>query len=762
MSYSLIIVESPAKCKKIESFLGSKFKCKASIGHFRLLNSLDQIDMEKMTAKYLVSPDKKKNLSDLKKCISDASEVILATDNDREGEAIGWHICDYFKLPITKTKRILFQEITKPAIIEALNNPTLLNMNLVKAQQTRQILDLLVGYKISPTLWKSISAQYEKHLSAGRCQTPALRIIYENELENEKKACQVSHSIKGWFTSKNIQFQLDKTWSQDEEGNLQEFYKSSIEYTFTISIGKSKLLVQNPPLPFDTSTLQQASSNELHYSPKNTMKYAQELYENGYITYMRTDQKKFSQEFLLEISKHITSTYGDEYLSKNLENIKLVVDKKDEAHEAIRPISVLVDKIDGELTAQAKKLYQLIRNRTLESCMDKSKINYIVCEIPTKEGYTFKNRSEKFSFMGWRIVKSKDDSLSIENYNYLSSLKNGSEVVLNKLLSEITMKDGQHHITEAQLVSLLEKKGIGRPSTFSSLVDKIQEREYVKKEDILGKEVEINQFTLENKKIKKVVVKKKLGGEKNKLIITPVGRKVIEFLVSNFDDLFYYDFTKKMEDDLDKISKGNLDSKNMCLEINDNLQNKLQNSKFSKEEDKLDDNHKIIMGKYGPVIKKTIGDKVSFINIPKEINVEDLKSGKIQISDLDALNKKDFVLSENGQSISIKYGKYGYYAVKGQEKISLKDWTEENINAITFADIIKQKEEKKEGGNYNKFITNDLSIRKSKYGYYLYCKTKAMNKPAFYKVDTFQGDISVAEVEEVKQWIRETYSNLKL
>jgi len=762
MSYSLIIVESPAKCKKIESFLGPKFKCKASIGHFRLLNSLEQIDMEKMTAKYVVSSDKKKNLAELKKCINDSNEVILATDNDREGEAIGWHICDYFKLPVAKTKRILFQEITKPAIIEALNNPTFLNMNLVKAQQTRQILDLLVGYKISPTLWKSISAQYEKNLSAGRCQTPALRIIYENELENEKKACQVNHSIKGWFTGKSIQFQLDKTWTQDEETNLEEFYQTCIGSIFKITIGKPKLLVQNAPLPFDTSTLQQAASNELHYSPKNTMKYAQELYENGYITYMRTDQKKYSQEFIIEISKHIDSEYGEEFLSKNLENIKLVVDKKDEAHEAVRPISILVDKIDAEITPQAKKLYQLIRNRTLESCMDKSKIQYIVCEIPTKEGYLFKNRSEKFIFLGWRIVKSKEDTLSLENYNYLSNIKNGSEVVLNKLLSEITMKDGQHHITEAQLVSLLEKKGIGRPSTYSSLVDKIQERAYVKKEDISGKEVEVKQFKMENKKIQISRVKKKLGGEKNKLIITPIGRKVIEFLISNFDDLFYYEFTKKMEDDLDKISKGNLDGKKMCFEINANLQNKLQDSQFSKEEDKLDDYHKIIMGKYGHVIKKTIGDKVSFINIPKEINVEDLKSGKIQITDLDGYNKKDFVLTENGETITIKNGKYGYYAIKGQEKISLKDWTDENINSITLADIIKQKEEKKETGSFNKFITNDLSIRKSKYGYYLYYKSKVMNKPAFYKVDTFSGDISIAEVEQIKNWIGETYSNLQV
>ena len=311
MTYSLLIVESPAKCKKIESFLGPKFKCRASIGHFRLLNSLDQIDLSNMSVSYKVSPDKKKNLTDLKKLISESSEVILATDNDREGEAIAWHICDYFKLAVTKTKRILFQEITKSAIMEALNNPSKINMDLVKAQQTRQILDLLVGYKVSPILWKYISAQYEKNLSAGRCQTPALRIIYENLLDNQNKVAKLLYVIKGLFTDKNIIFTLDKTWSESDQNEIEPFYKNCIDYPFTILVNKPKILIQNPPLPFDTSTLQQTSSNELHYSPKQTMKYAQELYENGYITYMRTDQKKYAKEFLDVAIKYIGTNYGN-------------------------------------------------------------------------------------------------------------------------------------------------------------------------------------------------------------------------------------------------------------------------------------------------------------------------------------------------------------------------------------------------------------------------------------------------------------------
>ena len=220
MSFTLLIVESPAKCKKIESFLGNKFKCMASYGHFREVNNLEQINIDEMTIKYEVCKEKKKNLSELKKHISIAKEVILATDNDREGEAIAWHLCDYFKLPVKTTKRILFQEITRSAIIEALNNATFIDMDLVKAQQTRQILDLFVGFKISPILWKSISTRYEKHLSAGRCQTPALRLIYDNFQNNESKSAQLVHTIKGNFGSNNIVFTLNKGWQNNEESEI--------------------------------------------------------------------------------------------------------------------------------------------------------------------------------------------------------------------------------------------------------------------------------------------------------------------------------------------------------------------------------------------------------------------------------------------------------------------------------------------------------------------------------------------------------------
>lgn len=759
MTYSLLIVESPAKCKKIETFLGPKFKCRASIGHFRLLNSLDQIDLSNMNVSYKVAPDKKKNLSDLKKLITESNEVILATDNDREGEAIAWHICDYFKLPVTKTKRILFQEITKSAIMEALNNPSKINIDLVKAQQTRQILDLLVGYKISPILWKYISAQYEKNLSAGRCQSPALRIIYENLLENQNKVAKLLYVIKGIFTDKNIIFTLDKNWSESDEQEIESFYKKCINYEFTIMVNKPKILIQNAPLPFDTSTLQQTASNELHYSPKQTMKYAQELYENGYITYMRTDVKKYAKEFLDNAVKYIESNFGKEYISSSIEKLTNVSDKKEEAHEAIRPIKLETLDLDSERSPQAKKLYYLIHCRTLESCMEKSKINFINAEIKTEEGYRFKNRSEQIKFLGWRIVRCKEDKLTSENYQYLINLKENSPVLLKNLYSDISIKDGGSHVSEAQLVSLLEKKGIGRPSTFSSLVDKIQEREYVKKQDVKAKEIKINEFVMENKKISINKINKKVGGEKNKLMITIIGQKVIEFLILHFNELFYYDFTKKMEDDLDSVSKGKMTKNDMCNTINEKLSS-LIDQKFNKQDEEIDEHHKIVMGKHGAVIKKTENGKTSFIGIPTGTNIDDIKSGKILISQLDI--KSDFSITNGIESALIKKGKYGYYAVKGEKKISLKEWTDENINNLKWEDLNVTIEQKSTTESFNRFITQDLSIRKSKFGFYLFHKTKVMKKPQFYKTNSFKGDISIADLEEVKNWIRETYTNLQI
>ena len=316
MSYTLVIVESPAKCQKIENYLGPGYKCIASFGHLQELRSLKDIDISNnFIPNFTAIDSKQKQINKIKQCLIHTKEVILATDDDREGEAISWHICKLFNLSTETTKRIIFHEITKPAINKAIKNPTTLNMNIVNAQFGRQILDLLVGFKISPILWEQISRT--KNLSAGRCQTPALRLVYENQQDIDNSPGTKSYNTTGYFTDKNIPFILNYNYNNEE--SMISFLEDSTEHNHTLICDKAKDSIRKAPTPFTTSTLQQTSSNELHISPKDTMQICQKLYEGGYITYMRTDSKIYSKDFVNSTMKYIESNYGNEYINKNIE-----------------------------------------------------------------------------------------------------------------------------------------------------------------------------------------------------------------------------------------------------------------------------------------------------------------------------------------------------------------------------------------------------------------------------------------------------------
>jgi DNA topoisomerase-1 len=735
----------------------------ASYGHFRELNKLENINIETMEIKFDVINSKKRILSGLKNKISLASEVILATDNDREGEAIAWHICDYFKLSILKTKRILFQEISRTAILNALKESTFINMELVRAQQTRQILDLLVGFQISPLLWESLSYKHEKKLSAGRCQTPTLRLIFDNYLENENKNSNIVYHIKGSFGSKSSVFTLDKIWNLEYLNKIEIFYKNCANSQFKIIKNKAKILLQCPPQPLITSTLQQISSNELHYSPKTTMKCAQELYENGHITYMRTDKMKYSKEFISKIKVFIENKFGKEYLGLGMDELSINLKKKEEAHEAIRPIDIDNDLSENnEISNDAKKIYKIIKQRTIESCMGKSKIEYLNLEIPTEEEFVFKLRVEKNIFLGWRIVKTSPEENSQEIYDFYNSINNNSIIHLNELFSEIHLNEGSQHFTEAQLVKQLEKKGIGRPSTYSSLIDKIQERGYVEKKNILGKQFEFTNIKLINNDIIKKIEIKELGNEKNKLVITLIGKLVIEFLINNYNELFYYDFTKEMENKLDLITKGQISNIDVCKDLNKCILELIGNSNYNykKEKMKIDEEHEIILGKYGHVIKKTLDRKISFIEIPKQIEIDNILNGTISINQLNTTKVEEFSIDTKYGIISIKKGRFGYYGIYKNEKISLKEWNEKTIHGISneyIEKIIQENNNKIK----NRILTNELSIRESKHGKYIYYKTDNMKKPQFLKLNKFSGDIENVSNEELVNWIQKTY-NLKL
>ena len=560
MSYKCVIVESPAKCKKIESYLGAGYKCIASYGHLRQLKQLTDIDVEHEfapTYTIIEEPMKLKQIERLKESISNASEVILATDDDREGEAIAWHLCMVFDLPHS-TKRIVFHEITKESLLNAIENPRVIDMKLVHAQQARQILDLLVGYTITPVLWDCISKNHKDSLSAGRCQTPALRLVYDNYMVNKNQVEKRIYKTVGYFTNKNIPFDLSVAF--ESEDSLTNFLENTVDFEHIYTVSKPKESKASPPDPLTTSSLQQLASNELHMSPKETMKRAQELYETGLITYMRTDSKKYCKEFIESSKNYILQSYNDvKYINENIDLMSGSSNKKvtiQEAHEAIRPVDIRVkmETIKDNLDAKTQRLYHLIWKITLQSCMSSSVSYYITADISAFQNTSFKTRSDQLLFPGWKIVEKKYEETNA-NYAYLLNLKPNIVLAYKKIDSTVHIKDSKSHYTEARLVQLLEEKGIGRPSTFSTLIDKIQERGYVSKENIKGTVVSCNEYALEENEITETTVLREFGSEKNKLVIQPLGILVIELLIQHFNSLFQYDYTKTMEDELDQFRK---------------------------------------------------------------------------------------------------------------------------------------------------------------------------------------------------------------
>ena len=673
---TLLIVESPAKCKKIESYLGSGYKCAASFGHIREFDGgLNAVDISnKFEPSFKIMKEKMKYVLNLKKLIKNAKEVILATDDDREGEAIAWHLCKVFKLPIKTTKRIIFHEVTKDAIIKAVKNPTIVDMGMVNAQQSRQILDILVGFMISPVLWKNISRNTKTGLSAGRCQTPALRIIYENQKEIDDNPGKKVYNTIGNFTEKNIEFKLNKQYETEDQ--IVEFLENSVEFKHKYSVSKSKIVVKTPPSPFTTSILQQKASNELNFSPKQTMKVAQTLYENGFITYMRTDSKTYSKEFIKKSKDFIKERYGKEFINPKIDSLSSKAsdleesrenidteknedksvkkggkktksktgkkikkagkkgkktDKKDantaqEAHEAVRPTKIHVEELPDTMDSRARRLYNLIRRNTLESCMSNAEYNSITASITAPEKKVYKHITELVKFPGWKIVGGYEKDNLI--YTFLQDFK-GKTIDYKKIYAKLTLKDLKTHYTEARLVQQLEKLGIGRPSTFSNIISKIQDRTYVKKDKIEGKTHTCIDYKLIDTNLDEIEISRTFGAEKNKLIIQPIGIIVMEFLIKHFDSLFMYEYTKNMEESLDHISKGEKKREELCDECYQEitkLSNKIEPT--NRELYRFDENNVYIIAKYGPVVKCDIDGTITWKKIKKDKIIQKYKMNK--------------------------------------------------------------------------------------------------------------------------------------
>lgn len=730
----LVIVESPSKCKKIEKYLNDNdilniYEVVATMGHITELKSLKNINFEdNFNCIYDTSDSKKKQIEIIRKKIKSNDEVILALDGDREGEGIAYHVCSVFNLDVTKTKRIIFNEITEKALVKAVANPTTINMDIVRAQQARQIMDLLVGFKLSPTLWKHVSK--ENSLSAGRCQSPALKLIYDNQ--KDINCCEEIkiYNTTGYFTSKNIPFELNKKFESDKEIHL--FLKDTSTFSHVYTFTGPVKSIKKQPEPFTTSRIQQVASNELHYSPKETMKICQDLYEGGYITYMRTDSKIYSAEFIDSVKKYITTNFEERYISKNIDELsfkreakeketkKKVIktklnkdeketkgkDEKEDAHEAIRPTDIFLKELPEDLSSKERKMYKLIWTNTLESCMPPAIYNAITANITATQNTTFSYRSEQVDFAGWKIVSSKLDEDIF--YQFLKTMKPNLVVDYKKILSKVTLKNTKSHYSEARLVQLLEENGIGRPSTFSMLVDKIQEKEYVKKQDIKGKEIECKDFELDTDKIvKELMVKREFGNEKGKLVIQPLGIIVAEFLERYFGNLINYEFTKQMEDDLDKIANKEIVWYETCGKCNDKINECLTE----------------------------LGETVT--DIRPNSNVKDAIIGNYE-----------------GHAVTLKKGKFGLYVTWGENSKTLKELGNRPVESITFDEIEKFLDE---GSNNMREVSPNISIRRSKKGFYVFFKTVKMKKPQFYDLNGFKEDYKTCELDVLKSWIKEKH-----
>jgi DNA topoisomerase I len=717
---TLIIVESPSKCKKIEHYLGSAYKVVASYGHFTKLDSLDQISFDTFQIAYKV--DKTKVLKTIKEEIKKSKDVILATDDDREGEAIAWALCMFCKLDLRKTKKMVFQEITKTALLRALDNLGHVNMDRVKSQQARQILDIYLGYKVSPLLWK-----YVQHkLSAGRCQTPALRLVYENQKELENMSQGTHFIVKAQFTDKRVPFQCNTPVEKEHIDTFMESLSSSRDKTWTITTKKERQVKEKPPTILITSSLQQKAHQALRMSPKQTMKYAQELYENGFITYMRTDSACYSKDFISSLHSHIHQNYGEAYVHPHLSSLEQNKNKNkaQEAHEGIRVCDLKVEKSNVKTNA-ANTLYQFIYKHTIQCGMSDALYHETIFGIPYYDSYVFQHKDKHCTFRGWTLLNNPPSVVSFVSYlNILYESGGASSFMLHYAQAEETLAHSKYHYHEASLIQKLESLNIGRPSTYSSILSSILDKKYVNKTNVEGMMMNVAQYIYtRDEGLKKEEKEKPMQQEKNKLVITPLGKQVCEFCYEHFDEVFQYDFTEYMESSLDQIEQKQL------------IQGDLLRSYIEKVDG---------------YVQET---KTNYQNNPEKVN-------KVKDQSLHCG-------SHEGEPMYVKNGKFGYYLCLGKkDKISLKEFNafsweqkiatqeplsdEERTHVLTY--IATRTTKRNE--NICVELSSVCSIRKSKYGFYIFYQPKNKKKPQFLKYNDEKEDDEAVHQERV-QWIED-------
>lgn len=786
MPHKLIIVESPSKCKKIEGYAGKDYKCLATCGHIYSLNHIKDIDFKNnYKPHYRLIKSKKERLNDIKRFIDEYGKenVYLATDPDREGEAIAWHVCQHFNLDLFSTKRITFNEITKEAVCRSLHNPKTIDLTMVESQQARQTVDIIVGFKTCPVLWKHLGIGDRKSpISAGRCQTPCLNLVYDLHKKEQNKNLKEKYTLKATFIlDKELCFNSDLLASLCDEDYKPSIYKPLMLYIgndcrFSMSRTRCKKSICKAPIPLTTSLLQQKANQYLGMSPTVTMKTAQKLYEKGLITYMRTDSSRYSESFISQAVSFIKQRYGD-YLINNpyrLANNNSKHPSAQDGHESIRPTNIS-ENCENIKTINngEKRLYSFILQHSLQTFMKDSITEHydlqITVEQPTTSLYKaeiertllneninsfdystilFKTQLRKIDYLGWKVINNSGDAdnyCDAETYiNYKKTLNVGGD---KKCLKHSQLKTLQIHphliggatyYSEANLVKQLEEKQIGRPSTYASLVDKIQKRHYVRKMDITPKEVKLLSYCLYNMGSKKAVdVSETLLTThelKRRLVLQPLGEKVDKFCYSYFETLFNYDFTATLENKLDSIAKGETTYVDVCLLCDTMVEQCIDNIKEIDE-----------------CRSAANMDSITTEHKSKD-NAKELRLGVY-----------------DGDILYVKSGIYGYYAQHGINKYSLAKMNMIDINEFTMDKVVEFITKMKTHKEISvlREVDDKISIRKGKRGkndYIMiiqspiktskYKKVKA-NKPTFINLKSFDGDYLTCDDEKIREFISE-------
>lgn len=699
MAKNLVIVESPAKAKTIEKFLGKDFQVESSYGHIADLPSKEiGVDVENgFKPKYEVSADKKALVSKLKTLSKNADMVWLASDEDREGEAISWHLAEELKLDKKKTKRIVFHEITKSAILKAIDNPRDINYNLVNAQQARRVLDRLVGYELSPVLWKKVKGG----LSAGRVQSVSVRLIVEREREIQDFNSVGTYSITAEFTTeagKSFKAKLPKNFNTKQEA--ENFLKKNIGSSYKVADLETKPTKKSPAAPFTTSTLQQEAARKLYLPVGITMQIAQRLYEAGLITYMRTDSVNLSQEAMAAAQAEITRSYGKEFSKPRSFNNKSK--GAQEAHEAIRPTDMTQHTVN--IDRDQARLYDLIWKRTLASQMSDAELERTNVKIEANNhNETFTASGEVIKFEGFlKVYLEGHDDDEEEQDGLLPAMKVNEKLSNTFIQATERFSRPPSRYTEASLVKKLEELGIGRPSTYAPTISTIINRNYVEKGSSEGVERKYTQFTLSGSEVKSKVLTETTGSDKGKLVPTDIGTIVNDFLVKNFATILDYNFTAKVEQDFDEIAEGNIDWTNMMNEFyskfHPNVKDVEENADRESGERILGKDPKtgkpvsVRLGKFGPMAQ--IGDaedeEKQFASLSPDQNI-----GTINLEE--ALNL--FLLPKNlgtykGEEVEVNNGRFGPYVRFGKMFISLPKGEDPlDVNLDRAKELIAEKEE---------------------------------------------------------------------